>query len=81
MTIIRIPQRFYNDHVDRDLPAPDIVKATRRHYWINTNHPHFAELMNDANHYGESPLGWDSETWKTYGRAARALINAARTQT
>ena len=48
MELIRIPKRFYDDHVDRDLPAPEIVRETKRHYFIDANSEHLDELLSSA---------------------------------
>jgi hypothetical protein len=51
MTTIKIPKRFYDDHCERDLPAPDVVRETNRHYWIDAESEHLAELLSDADSY------------------------------
>ena len=53
METIKIPKLFYGDHVDRDLPAPAIVRETKRHYFIDANSEHLNELLDDAGHYGD----------------------------
>ena len=50
---IRIPRRFFDDHTERDLPAPAILKRNRTHYWIDANSADLAELLNDAEHYAD----------------------------
>ena len=49
-TMIRIPKRFYDDHAERDLESPAILKETARHYWIAADQ-HLAELLSDADFY------------------------------
>ena len=49
--LVRIPQRFYIDHSERDLPTPPVVKSTSLHYWIDLNHPATADLLDDAEFY------------------------------
>lgn len=78
-TVIRIPTRFYDDHVDvGDLPAPPVLRATSRHYWIDLDHPDARELIDDAEFYLDShgpdlaPAGVVS--------GARGLLNAIRRQ-
>lgn len=78
MPIVRIPRVFYDDHVDRDLPAPPVLRETKRHYFIDDEHPDIFELRDDAAHYS------DATTWG-YGielggleRSARATLNALR---
>jgi len=49
--LIKIPQRFYDDHKERDLESPEIVKETKTHYWIKADDPDIAELKSDAEYY------------------------------
>jgi len=51
--LIKIPQRFFRDHQDRDLETPEIVKATKTHFWIKADDPHIGELYDDADYYAE----------------------------
>ena len=51
MDTIKIPKRFYDDHCERDLPAPRIVKETKSNYWIEAGSEHLAELLSDADAY------------------------------
>ena len=40
---------FYQDHVERDLIAPDVVKKTKTHLWIDaTENEAMAELRSNA---------------------------------
>ena len=50
--MIRIPKRFYDDHAERDLESPAILKETARHYWIAADQ-HLAELLSDADFYSD----------------------------
>ncbi|MEP0149975.1 hypothetical protein [Roseibium sp.] len=67
-----IPPFFYNDHVERDLPAPPILKVFRQRYLIDTDHPDFDELVDDARHYAND--GTDADP--VLARTARALLKA-----
>ncbi len=49
--LIRIPSRFYEDHVERDLPVPSVIKETQRYIWIDADSPHLSEFLDDAKHY------------------------------
>ena len=71
--LIRIPKTFYADHVERDLPAPEIVRSTKRHYWIDGGSEHLAELLGDAEYYSD-PACYDFE----FGSGLAALILSAR---
>ena len=35
MKTYRIPKRYYNDHVECDCEAPEILKETKQHYFIS----------------------------------------------
>ena len=51
MTVIRITKRFYDDHVERDLEAPAVLRSSKRYYWIDTDNKNFDELHADAIFY------------------------------
>ena len=51
---LRLPKRFYKDHVWRDLPTPAIIRETARHYFIDTEDiAKLAELYSDAQFYAD----------------------------
>lgn len=54
MGTIRITKMFYFDHVERDLPAPPIVKETKSHIWIDATDTRLNELWADASFYADS---------------------------
>jgi len=56
METIKITKLFYDDHVDRDLPAPAIVRETKRHYFIDANSEHLDDLLADAEFYWDPTL-------------------------
>lgn len=51
--LVKIPQRFLQDHADRDLDTPEIVKITSKHFWISLDDPHTTELYQDAEFYAK----------------------------
>lgn len=55
----RIPTAFYDDHTQRDLPAPPVMWKTTRHYVIDADHPDASELLEDAEFYSDvdGPIG------------------------
>lgn len=59
MKLVRIPARFYADHMERGLPTPTEQKGTARHVWIDLDDPATAELLSDAEHYAH-PYGPDN---------------------
>lgn len=77
--LIRIPKVFYDDHTSgRDLPAPPIVRETKRHYFIETEHPDIGELENDAVHYSDATTWGSGIELGGFERSARATVNAIR---
>ena len=80
MAEIRIPKYFYHDHIDRDLPAPPVIRKTKRHYWVERSHPDFAELINDAEYYAHpfGPGASDEGGNRSYVTAAKALLRSIK---
>lgn len=77
--LIAIPQAFYDDHRERNLPSPAIVRTTARHYWIDTTDPQIAELLDDAAYYAD-PWGPDAGIGlRSSARATAAAIRKGRT--
>lgn len=77
--LIRIPKVFYDDHTSgRDLPAPPIVRETKRHYFIESEHPDIGELEDDANHYSDVTTWGDGIVLGGLERSARATLHAIR---
>tara|TARA_Y100000114_G_scaffold78825_1_gene72595 strand:+ start:640 stop:927 length:288 start_codon:yes stop_codon:yes gene_type:complete len=76
--LARIPKRFYDDHVDRELPAPEIIKQTKQHYWIDLNSEHLGELLSDADCFGDY-LGFEEYVYPVIhsARATTAAIEKA----
>ena len=74
--LVRIPRRFLDDHEERDLDTPEIVKSTKAHYWIRKDDPALPELVNDAEYYID-PLG-PGESCHGLRIAAHALLKALR---
>lgn len=51
---MKIPKRFYIDHIERDLEAPDILRETKHHYYIDASQREaLAELLSDADFYAD----------------------------
>lgn len=51
--LVTIPRRFFDDHADRDLETPEIIKATKTGYTIRLDDPAVPELLGDAEYYAE----------------------------
>lgn len=76
-TLIRIPHRFFNDHRDRDLPTPEVVRWTNRHLYIRLDDPATPELLNDAEYYAD-PWGPDGGIGlRSSAKATAKAIRAA----
>lgn len=74
---IKIPRRFYDDHCERDLEAPNVVRKTKRHYYIDGTSPHLAELLSDAEYYA-SEFGPDWADGGPIRMSAKATVKALR---
>lgn len=51
--MIRLPKRFMDDHSERDLPTPEVVRETKTHYYVDPLDPNLPELLDDAKYYAE----------------------------
>lgn len=72
--LIKVPTRFFDDHqIDRCLPSPAIVKATKAHYFIDSTDPNMGELRDDAEYYADPNGPEDAGHLKA---AAKALLKA-----
>lgn len=74
MTAIRLPRMFIEDHHDRGLQTPRIIKVTRRHVWIDPDDPAVPELLSDARYYADS-FGFDP-SYRGLCASARATLSA-----
>ena len=52
----RIPRKFYDDHCERDLPAPALIWGApfAKQYIIAKDDPNLPELINDAEYYADA---------------------------
>jgi hypothetical protein len=71
--LVRIPQKFFDDHYWRDLPTPEIVRKTKTHYFIRRDDPNWPELVDDGQYYAD-PNGTDCE--HSIRMAAHAMLTA-----
>ena len=88
--MIRVNRLFYDDHIERELPAPPVLRENRTHYWIDPRHHDAAELLSDADYYDEVEgfdrrfkpytlrrLKKDCLDFETWGDGRR-IVNGAR---
>lgn len=77
---IRIPHRFYFDHLERDLDSPRVIRTTKSHLHIDPADPALDELLDDARFYAGTPgqPGIDADTPELRGlvASARATVRA-----
>ena len=74
MITIRLPKQFFDDHWERELPTPAIIKQTRQHYYVAADDPALPELLDDADYYAGA-YGPDAPWLKS---SARATVKAIR---
>jgi hypothetical protein len=65
--LIKLPKRFFDDHAERGLPTPDVIREYARSYAVSINDPELSELLSDAEHYADA-----------VDQAERGLITSAR---
>ena len=75
---VQLPPRFYDDHVDRDLPGGTVVKRTKRLVTVEATEAELAEILSDARYYSEpgGPGDYDLGI-KSSAQATVRRINAA----
>ena len=76
--LVRLPRVFFDDHEERGLPSPQVVKATKPLYWVAATDPVLPELLSDAEHYCD-PNGPDTEGLGGLKRSAKATVKAITT--
>lgn len=50
---ISLPSRFLDDHAERELPTPRVLKRTTRLVQVSMEDPALPELLADALHYAD----------------------------
>jgi len=73
--LIRVPRYFYEDHEDRGLDTPVVIRKTLRHIFIDSEDQYLSELLSDAIYYSD-PFGFDG--YRGLCSSARATVNAIR---
>jgi hypothetical protein len=68
--LIKLPRMFFDDHEERALATPAVVKGTRTHVWIRRDDPAVPELLADAHYYADGT----NAVWLRPG--ARAIVAA-----
>jgi hypothetical protein len=76
---IRIPDRFYIDHLERALPTPEDIGDFKNHALIRSDDPALGELLSDAEHYAH-PSGPDAAPRGVIA-SAKATVRAIRNAT
>lgn len=72
---IWVPAMFFDDHAERALPTPVVIRETNTRRLIDTDDPNYAELLDDANFYAD-PSGPDEA--KHIVAAAKRLLKAVK---
>jgi hypothetical protein len=52
--LVKLPGKFFDDHRERALPTPAVVRETDRSVWVNCADPALAELLDDARYYSHA---------------------------
>ena len=79
---IKIPRRFFDNHRDRETPAPlpKIIQKTKNHYFISGDDPGIYDLLSDAEYYAK--LSTRDSDASLFGviRSAAATLKALKSQ-
>jgi hypothetical protein len=51
MATINLPRAFFDDRIERELPMPQILRQTARHYVVKRDDPALADYLDDARYY------------------------------
>lgn len=70
----RLPLAFYDDHVERDLPAGKVLKRLTKHVDVELTWPEYAEVLSDARHYRDSMGDWTGSYANEVRRSARDTV-------
>lgn len=81
MVKINLPRRFYWDHLERDLPTPEILQSNRAHIVVDAADPAMAEYLDDAEHYATGSMDMLPPGLRASAIATVAAIRKATTQT
>ena len=74
----KLPKRFVDDHIRRDLLRADaVVKSTAKHHVVSMNEAERKELLSDASYYSNAHRLGDYREPEYRGliSSARAVIN------
>lgn len=70
---VKLPPRFYDDHVSRDLPAGVTVKRTKGYIEVELTGFEFDDLLSDAQHYA-TPGMYPEPEYRGLVASARATV-------
>lgn len=75
-SLISLPSRFFDDHDERELPTPRVIKRTTRLVQVRLDDPALPELLADALHYAhpDGP-GEDMPEYRGLKRSAKVTAD------
>ena len=77
---IWLPEHFYIDHMERDLPAGEVIDKGRKGVLVRCDDDTLAEILSDANYYSDcASEGWDlGDHHRALGMQASARATVRR---
>jgi hypothetical protein len=75
MKTISLPRLFYWDHLERDLPTPEMVQSNKAHIIVNRDDPAMNDLLEDAEFYASDAMDQLPPGLKS---SAKATVNAIK---
>ena len=80
--MIKIPKRFYEDHVECDCLGPKLIKSTKQYHFIDSSNKYLlSELISRANYYVEmGKLGGLVDGYQGLVKSAQYTLKAIENQ-
>ena len=75
---VKVPKRFYDDHVSRDLLAGNVLRSSGAYYVVEMDDETFKDLMSDADYYATMPPGEMDSSYRGLIQSAQATVRALK---
>jgi hypothetical protein len=79
MSTYRVPPTFYDDHVDRDLPAGTVIRRNKKFVYVDLTADELADLRSDAAYYADALDNGeftDDDWLRSVARSAQSTVAA-----
>lgn len=76
LTVLWLPEMFWDDHAERDLPAGSLLARRGRRVLVSCTDEELAEIRSDAAHYAHANGPSDFDGAGALKRSAAATVRA-----